>query len=154
VVAAFANRPVGVDVERIRPVAAGVAASVLALEERRMLFAGAAGAGARLGPGAGTGMGTGAGLLDNAASRAFIEHWTLKESYVKMTGTGFAVPPERLAVRRVGARVLAEPPGLEGDAFCRRYDLDPAYALSLCSLDPRLPERVEVLEPDAVFDPG
>ena len=142
VVAAFGNRPVGVDVERIRPVLAGVVETALSPEERASLFAGLPGAGKGSDP---AGEPRSWRRLEGAASKAFVEHWTLKESYLKLTGVGLAAPLERLTVRQEGTRLAVSPPAPEGDVYCRRYELHPEYALSLCSYEPHLPERVQFL---------
>jgi 4'-phosphopantetheinyl transferase len=72
-----------------------------------------------------------AAFFHNPGARTFCGIWTLKESYLKMTGAGFSTPPESFCVlpgRRehtvVGRR-----------CFFWAGDFFPGYSLSLCSTE-------------------
>lgn len=77
-------RPVGVDVEAVRPQPADPAVERTLLHplERHEL----------------------AGLPPSRRTEAFFKIWTRKEAYLKATGTGLAVPPASVAVPAVGSR--------------------------------------------------
>jgi 4'-phosphopantetheinyl transferase len=65
----------------------------------------------------------------NPGARTFFDTWTLKESYVKMRGTGFSTDPRSFGVKITGREAqIASEPGL----FLRLYDLK-GYSLALCS---------------------
>jgi phosphopantetheinyl transferase len=72
---ALAHRPVGVDVERVEPLAAPPLVA-LHPQERRALLA----------------------LPEPAQPPAFAQLWAAKEAYVKALGTGFARAPESFSV--------------------------------------------------------
>lgn len=72
-VCAVSHHPVGVDIERVRAYRPNVARRVCSYAERKLLE-----------------------QCDNPA-RLFCRLWTLKESYVKATGTGIGVPLSEIA---------------------------------------------------------
>ena len=105
-VLAVAPTPVGVDVERVRADEDCAALAALALHPaERLLYA------------------------RRPDARTFFELWTLKESYLKLRGTGLAEDPASfaLALDGQGAR-LAERP----DIGFHLYRQLPGYSLALC----------------------
>ncbi len=73
----------------------------------------------------------------------FFTIWSLKESYVKALGRGFAVSPASFAVLpegRDGASLLGG-----GDYHFKRYFDFPGYALAVCALEDAFPEAATVL---------
>ncbi len=84
--------PVGIDVERIRPVPDEVAEQALSAPEWRVLTA----------------------LARSRRASAFFTYWSRKEAVLKASGAGLAIPPRELTVSGpdARARLLAGPPGL------------------------------------------
>ncbi len=78
--AAFCDRPVGVDLERMRRVNVRTAAKCLSKEEMAYVFWG------------NDGGKDGGSALSVEEARRFLQLWTLKESAVKMTGEGLRTP--------------------------------------------------------------
>lgn len=76
VAVALAERPVGIDVERVDAAATPPFAALHPAEHAMLL-----------------------GLPEAARTLAFARLWAAKEAYVKALGTGFARPPESFAVR-------------------------------------------------------
>ena len=118
-VLATAEHAVGVDVERIRPIAhASIAKRFFHPEEQA--------------------------YLDTSADPAgdFFTIWTLKESYLKAEGCGFARSLQTFALlpdQRDGAV-----PGWDTDyCFLRYFDLSPAYRLAACVRDEAFCPSVE-----------
>ncbi len=118
------GREVGVDVERLRPVPcmAGVAACCFSPRERALLAA----------------------LGGAERVRAFFRVWTRKEAWLKATGFGLPLGPERVEVTLAAgepARLLgvADVPGL-ADAprrwSLRDLDLRPGFAAALAAAGP------------------
>jgi len=85
VVAVAADRDVGVDIERIRPVSRDLEEAALGARERETVAAAAA-----------------AG--DDAA---FFRLWTAKEAFMKLEGAGLAIPPRALRVD-LGRRLVLD----------------------------------------------
>ena len=109
-VLALSQQPVGVDLERIRPIDwQRIALRFFHPEERAYLSK------------------SGEPEMD------FFRIWTLKESYLKAEGTGFSISPASFAVLPAGAqsaRFLGE------TAFrFSRLAAFPGYCLSVCSLE-------------------
>ncbi|GHS99545.1 hypothetical protein AGMMS50276_23380 [Synergistales bacterium] len=75
----------------------------------------------------------------SALAQAFFDIWTLKESYLKMLGSGLSVNPASFAVKIHGqdACVASDP-----RPCLRLYDLG-GYSLALCSLISGCPEKFE-----------
>jgi 4'-phosphopantetheinyl transferase len=69
-------------------------------------------------------------LQEPTASR-FYELWTLKESYVKMIGSGFSIEPSSFCVLP-GKFIL---PG-EGTPFMRNFSCIDGYSLAICAGEP------------------
>lgn len=85
-------------------------------------------------------------LLKNAADPedTFFTLWTLKESYLKAIGRGFYEPMRSADIRPIGESG-AELPG-HGEYRFRRYRDIGGYAVAVCSLDDRFPERIEQMQ--------
>lgn len=99
---AFGRSPLGVDVERVRPLRdpQGLARRVLATTERRELEA----------------------MPAPARHQAFFAWWTLKEAYVKAVGTGIGLPLRSIAVTMA--------PGSEPVLLRKRGQRDPDWTLA------------------------
>ncbi len=122
---AFADVPVGVDLEKLSPVRASLVRRVLHPEEQRVLeqYAGEKQIPA-------------AGADDEGYKRLFFRYWTLKESYLKMQGTGLRTEPGGICFRidpdDLSRAVCAQDP----DVFCFQQMIGNDYVLSVCA---RLP---------------
>lgn len=86
-----------------------------------------------------------AALSENGtpSAKAFFDMWTLKESYVKMLGTGFSVEPSGFAVKIEGRYASVESdPG----AYLRLYSPEDCglegYSIALCATHPRFPDNI------------
>lgn len=72
-----------------------------------------------------------AALPPREKTGAFYALWTHKESYMKYTGLGAALPLDRFSVRRPGTAAMA--PGAGCDPDCRFQSRElPGYRLALC----------------------
>ena len=61
----------------------------------------------------------------------FYDLWTLKESYVKMIGSGFSIEPSSFCV--LPEKMLLPQ---EGMPFMRNFDCIDGYSLALCAMEP------------------
>jgi 4'-phosphopantetheinyl transferase len=77
VLCAIGDEPIGCDIEKVVDAPFEVAEHYFKIKERQYIAE---------------------GLSDNEKCRRFFRLWTMKESYLKMTGEGMSVSPERIEV--------------------------------------------------------
>ena len=70
-------------------------------------------------------------LCDNPTAERFYTIWTLKESYAKLSGTGFSVEPSSYCVLPGKVQL---PSGSE--PFFRTFDILDGYTISICAAEP------------------
>ena len=111
---AVSGAPVGCDIEQVQNAPLELAPRVFGPEERAWLSAAPNG---------------------EEAQRRFFTLWTLKESYLKMTGEGLALEPERLALclREKAPRLRRDGVLQPCTLFHTAYG---EYAISLCAAAP------------------
>ncbi len=116
-VCALAHRPVGVDIQQIRPVRAGMLRHFLNPEEReafRQTYQD------RIGE-----------FLEKEAQTVFLRQWTAKESYMKLTGTGMSAGFNNLCADLFSGHVWKK--GEENEAaVLKEYPAPEGYFLSAC----------------------
>lgn len=123
-VCATDSKPLGVDVEAVRPIDMDAAARALSRQERGGLR--------RLPPA--------------RRLRRFYELWTLKESYIKALGLGLGIPPDSFTIRILagGEIVLTGPRAAPARHFWQG-DIDQGYPVAVCATnDARAPSVVYV----------
>jgi 4'-phosphopantetheinyl transferase len=117
VVCATDGAPIGIDIERVRPVNDDLARLYFSTAEYRT-------------------------LIDKAEpekNHLFFDLWTLKESYVKAKGKGLAVPLDSFTIYfeqgRIGVLSQDEP-----EEVCfKQYELGPSYKVSVCACNGDFP---------------
>lgn len=122
VACATAPVPVGVDVEKIRPVPEleHIVDRYFSVEEREAILA---------------------PPVEERLAR-FFEFWTLKESYIKAVGKGLSIPLSSFSIR-LNKDGFAELEGAEGRKwFLRMYPLSAEYKMAVCAAAPDLPTTV------------
>ena len=117
VVCAVSSQPIGVDVEKIKPIDYSMTKICFSENERLQLIQ----------------------RLDNDRLDYFFRLWTMKESYIKALGTGLSKELTSFSVnlhRNIGS--VFDP--MQPDTYhLFEYDIHPAYKLSLCSMLPIKP---------------
>ncbi len=115
VVFALSDREVGCDIEKVKTALLDVAERFFCPAERRYL----------------DGFSTG-----EEQNRAFFRLWTMKESYMKMTGEGMSLPLDCFEIRLGdGAEVCVFRKGKREDCFVREYDMG-EYQIAVCAREP------------------
>ena len=118
VVCAVSHEPVGCDVEEIRKAPERVAERYFSCGEQEYLSQ----------------------FAEEEYDRAFFRLWTMKESYVKMTGEGLGVPMEQYEVVVDDyARVIRD--GGVQECYVSEVEI-PGYIISICA---KLSEPLEVI---------
>lgn len=120
VVAAFSARPVGIDIERIRPNKLSVARRFFTEPEFR-------------------------GIIDQPEDRR-LEHfftlWTLKESYLKAVGKGLTLSLGSFSVKMIQNRYRIEINDTFADVHLEVLPVDSSYTLALCSFEKIISKQV------------
>jgi len=132
VVCIFDKRPVGVDVEKIKVREQGLFRDCFACGEWEFLQA-----------------------ADPSERLAwFYRLWTLKESYIKMTGKGFSIPLSSFAVKPcAGGKTSVIVDGIkQSGIFFKEYDIGPEYRLSVCALNEGFPPSWVSINLDEVLE--
>ena len=73
----------------------------------------------------------------------FYRLWTLKESYLKMLGCGFTLPPNRVRFALAPTVQLVETPVEGPRPFFFTERIDSLHTLAVCSASPFTPQEVE-----------
>lgn len=110
VVCAVSHEPVGCDVEEIRKAPERVAERYFSCGEQEYLSQ----------------------FAEEEYDRAFFRLWTMKESYVKMTGEGLGVPLEvyEIVIEDMGARVIRD--GEVQECYVSVVEIS-GYIISICA---------------------
>ncbi|WP_221568722.1 4'-phosphopantetheinyl transferase superfamily protein [Alkalihalobacillus sp. TS-13] len=125
------DKPLGIDVEQIRTIDVNIAKRYFSPTEAESLFKRA----------------------QQERLQYFFELWTLKESYIKMLGTGFNMPFNSFSVQVHSNKkeYIGTP---KGKAFkFKQYPIDPAYKMAVCSVtDACFPKHVNVYSWNDLFE--
>jgi 4'-phosphopantetheinyl transferase len=126
IVCAIDNKPVGIDIEKVRPVdLLEIAAQLFSDEEYKTLIV----------------------KSPEDRQRFFFDLWTLKESYIKAVGTGFSIPLKSFTVKFIGKSEIKVKSGNKlTDWALKQYDLDPEYKMSVCAAQKTFPDNVIIKE--------
>ncbi len=130
VVAAFSDRPVGIDIERIKEINLTIAERFFAPEELDSLT----------------------GLPDEQRKICFFNLWTLKESYLKALGTGLTRPLNSFTVSINEQRITLKDSGKVKDIFLCHLPVDSNHVLSLCSQEKVKQCRIKTVEVDELLE--
>ena len=125
VVAAFSDDIVGIDVELIHNVNYDIASRFFSVKEFNDLFS----------------------IIDEGTKKLyFFNLWTLKESYLKLIGTGLTKPLNTFTVTYQGDNItLTDDENPIANVFFRQYIIDDAYKLSACSFSNSFSNDIKVL---------
>lgn len=113
VVCALGSNPVGIDVERLKPMELEVAESIFTFDEHQALF----------------------GQKEDEKLSYFYKLWTLKESYIKATGKGLRIPLNSFSFNIDRDHVITFKAD-EGHprAYFKQWSMDSEHVISICSL--------------------
>lgn len=113
VVVAIDKNPIGIDIEKIKPIDIDVMKEVLTTQEIKALQA----------------------LPTNEQTSFFYDLWTLKESYVKFMGKGFSIPPSNISldVSEENCIKLFDKNYSQLPCFLQQFTIDAAYKMAICT---------------------
>lgn len=81
-------------------------------------------------------------------AEAFCRLWTLKESFLKLTGRGLALPMNAFELDLIGERVTVRQNALDVRCFFGEFSVYDGYRCALCSLRDAAEAVWETVEPD------
>jgi 4'-phosphopantetheinyl transferase len=121
IVCAVDDEPIGIDIEKIRPVELEFAAQFFSEEEYKILMS--------------------KSLEDQ--QHFFFDLWTLKESYVKAVGRGLSMPLNSFTVSFLEKGEITVKSGNKlANWALKQYNLDPEYRMSVCAAHKIFPDNV------------
>ncbi len=120
VVCAISNKPVGIDVERIKDLNIKIADRFFSKEEVEDLYK----------------------IKKSERLKYFFDLWTLKESYIKADGRGLNIPLNSFSFRVIDNEIIFNTQNNLKNCFFKRYKIDQYYKLSICSLTPKFPKTI------------
>ncbi len=131
VAVALSDHDTGIDVEQIRPVNYRIAERFFSPEEVTALNS----------------------KSGSSKLEYFFDLWTLKESYLKMIGTGLTRSLSSFTVEFVngGFRMTEKSGSRKAEIFFKQYSIDDAYKLSVCSYNRSFSDEVVWIEAKDFF---
>lgn len=123
VVCVVDDEPVGIDIEKIKPVELEIAARFFSDDEYKMLMA----------------------KSPKDRQDFFFDLWTLKESYIKAVGEGLSLPLKSFTISFLEKDEITVKSGNKLTNWTlKQYYLDPEYKLSVCAVHKAFPFNVVI----------
>jgi len=123
VVCAFSNKPVGVDVEKVRKINLNIARRFFSEKETAILFS----------------------LPHKQQFEFFFDLWTLKESYLKALGTGLTKSLSSFTVEFSDNGIILMDGEEQIDVNLKQVKLDRIHKLSICGFEVDFPHELKRL---------
>ena len=121
IVCGAGTKPIGVDVEKIKPINFDIAERFFSPSEHHDLME-----------------------KDDSERLSYFYHlWTMKESFIKQAGKGLSLPLDSFSVKlnEQGRASVETPPGYP-PCYIQAYEIDPGYKMAVCSAAPEFPGRI------------
>jgi 4'-phosphopantetheinyl transferase len=124
VVCAIDNKPIGIDVETIKPIDLNIARRFFTVEEYNHLMK----------------------KDEYNRIRYFYMLWTLKESYIKAIGKGLKIPLNSFSFTIENGNVNINTQNEFGPCFFYQKEIDNNHIISVCALNKELMPDIEVIK--------
>lgn len=130
IVCAVDDKPIGIDIEKIRPVELEIAAQFFSEEEYKILIA----------------------KSQEDRQYFFLDLWTLKESYIKAVGRGLSIPLNSFTVSFLeNGEIAIKLDNKFANWTLKQYNLDPEYKMSVCAAHKAFPDNVIIKKLKDIF---
>lgn len=123
VVCAFSEKPVGVDVEKIRPVNMDIAKRFFSKNEIDELFL----------------------REGNCRLEFFFDLWTLKESYLKFIGAGLTKQLNSFCIKLIEKKAELFEGNKKVNVLLKKFSFDKKYKLAACGTEKEFSEDIRIL---------
>ncbi len=130
VVCAVSDEPVGIDIEKIKPMDLDIAKRFFSKDEYESLVS----------------------KNDYEQLQGFFEFWSLKESYIKAWGKGLSVPLDSFTIRIDLQDIKVLTDNEYNNCFFRQYDIDKDYKMAVCSEKKDFPDSVVIKTIEEIYD--
>jgi 4'-phosphopantetheinyl transferase len=124
IVCAIDVLPVGIDVEKIKPIDLQITLPYFSGQERGQLMS----------------------IPLEQRLAYFFELWTMKESYIKAEGKGLSIPLNSFTIKKSGSSSELIMDDRLSDYHLKQYDIAAAYKLAVCSKRDVFPKHVMLVE--------
>lgn len=128
VLCAIDRKPLGIDVEEIKPIDLSIASRFFAPAESQAIEQ----------------------MQEGMRLDHFFQMWTAKESYIKFRGTGLSMPLNAFSLQISGGRIeLAEQedsPASQVDCYFKPYHISDGYKVTLCSESSDHPQEIQSID--------
>lgn len=121
VLCAISDKPIGIDVEKIKDLDIKIADRFFSKQEVEDLY----------------------NKNENDRLKYFFDLWTLKESYIKADGRGLNIPLNSFSFKIKDDKIVFSTENLLKNCFFKRYKIDGNYRLSVCSLTSNFPNSIQ-----------
>ncbi len=112
IVCAIDARPLGIDIEHIKPIDLHIAEKFFSVEENKALEY----------------------TAKDKKLEYFYDLWTLKESYIKALGKGLSIPLDSFSILKYEDRIVLKSTVDTDTYYFRQYAVDGNYKLSVCGI--------------------
>lgn len=125
VMCAISDCEVGCDVEKLRPIEHEIADRFFSTEEKKHL-----------------------GKFTNEAEKRteFFRLWTLKESFLKATGQGMALPLSSFSIELGADGIAVRQSYNDKKYYFKEYSFLDEYRYAVCAMTPHIADSVEIIE--------
>lgn len=120
IVLAIADCPIGIDIEKIKPLDIKIAIDYFTEQELKYLDS-----------------------YPVKRLERFHELWVLKESFIKAIGRGLSFPLKKINFEcSKGRNIILRPKSAKGKWFFRIYEIDKNYKMAVCSNKNKFPKKI------------
>lgn len=130
VVCAFDSQPIGIDIEKMKPISLEIAKRFFSKTEYSDLLA----------------------KNKDEQTVYFYHLWSMKESFIKQEGKGLSLPLDSFSVRlHQDGKVSIELPDSHTPCYIKTYEVDPAYKMAVCAAHHDFPEDITMVSYEALL---
>lgn len=131
IVCAVDNMPIGIDIQKIKPVDFGISERYFSKEEHNDLMS----------------------KSDSDKLAYFFTLWALKESYIKAKGKGLSIPLKSFYVKAESLEkiIFKFEDRDEKNSYFIQYDLDRNYKMAVCAQNNKFPKKIIIIRSNTLI---